>query len=547
MHHIFERDGIFYFKKKVPVDLVRAELYKPVIQFSLGRNTTRQQARVLAAQHAAQYETEFSQKRSELSGSTDPVPRALTDEEIERLANVWEHWRLTSSDHLREDAYKIDSTEALNDSGSTAPQASKHIVLHMLEYAKRANAAGDVTRISGALLQNFLKEEAKVTLSSDSRTMKRLALRLLASEVRILEIILKRFDGEHIPAAELPEPPSPLTSSKTDRKICTMLDLFELWKTENRKSPSQKTIEAYLRTVKDFSNFCNKSAPDILRTDVLRWVQHAATQWSKITVENKLIHLVALFNVGLLHAREFGIIENPARGVMAAGKVSEPRESWTSENLKTVIKALIDWHPKSHGPAAQWIPLLCYTTGLRLEEAGQLTLEDVFQEAGRCCIRVKGVIKFQQNADGTWPTQHVKNESSRRRVPIHNDLIEAGLLKYVKQRALETGNDPKARLFPMLKRDSRGILTSQFSKDFGNWKRKKLGIASMGQVFHSFRHGYKDFCRIAGYAGEISDVLMGHSDGSVSRHYGAVDYPFAPLIKAVDSLVFSVPVPIIIG
>ncbi len=76
-------------------------------------------------------------------------------------------------------------------------------------------------------------------------------------------------------------------------------------------------------------------------------------------------------------------------------------------------------------------------------------------------------------------------------------------------------------MFPDLKPDVHGTLTGNFSKWWGHHARRR-GVTDRRKVFHSFRHGLKEACRVAGVSEEVHDALTGHSGGGVGRSYGGV-------------------------
>jgi hypothetical protein len=76
-----------------------------------------------------------------------------------------------------------------------------------------------------------------------------------------------------------------------------------------------------------------------------------------------------------------------------------------------------------------WLPLLGLFHGNRLEEFAQLRREDVRQEAGVPYIRIS-------DEDG----RQLKNEQSRRDVPLHPELIRLGFLDYVAEATASTGS-----------------------------------------------------------------------------------------------------------
>jgi len=114
--------------------------------------------------------------------------------------------------------------------------------------------------------------------------------------------------------------------------------------------------------------------------------------------------------------------------------------------------------------------------------------------------------------DKDW--KRLKNKSSKRLIPVHETLVQIGFLDYVEvQRARG-----EARLFPSLKADQFGRLTTNYSKVFGRWLRK-MGF-SKHYVFHSFRHLFVDLCTNTGLPPRVERALVGHSRGDVHERYG---------------------------
>lgn len=115
---------------------------------------------------------------------------------------------------------------------------------------------------------------------------------------------------------------------------------------------------------------------------------------------------------------------------------------------------------------------------------------------------------------GRYP-KRLKSPSSRRKIPLHPQLIKAGLLDYLATIKAQE----HTRLFPLLKVDSKGDLTGNFSKWWTRYRRR-IGIKSKLKTFHSFRHTYKDAMREGEIDVMVENHLMGHKDDSTGGHYG---------------------------
>jgi hypothetical protein len=171
-----------------------------------------------------------------------------------------------------------------------------------------------------------------------------------------------------------------------------------------------------------------------------------------------------------------------------------------------------------------WLPLIALYTGARMEEIGQSFLSDIGSEGG--------VYYLDINTLGD--DKSLKTASSRRKVPLHKNIITAGFIEYVER--LRKNNETK--LFPELSKDKFGRCTRPFSKWYSRYTRE-LGISDKRKVFHSFRHSFKDACRHAEIEEAIHDALTGHSNGSIGRGYG-LGHNIATLNKAIQKIDFGI-------
>lgn len=175
--------------------------------------------------------------------------------------------------------------------------------------------------------------------------------------------------------------------------------------------------------------------------------------------------------------------------------------------------------PKGAGrDAVYWLPLLALYTGARVEELAQLLVKDVHYVEG-----LGHYINITDEAENT----HLKNSSSRRRIPVHPFLVACGFIDYV------ASVQPAKVLFPHLKRNPRGKVGGYFSNFFSIYLRNVVKITDKRKVFHSFRHTFKDICRKVGIEEAVHDAMTGHTAHSVSRKYGNEQFPLEPLFAAM--------------
>lgn len=164
------------------------------------------------------------------------------------------------------------------------------------------------------------------------------------------------------------------------------------------------------------------------------------------------------------------------------------------------------------GEAAAWLPLMALYTGARLEELSQILLEDIKTEAAIPSIRILDLTDEAEDKQ----VKRLKNEGSRREIPIPAKLIAHGFLRYVQylREWQETWLFPHLTVEPTYGR--RG---ANWSKWWGRWRRG-LGVGGAHRCFHAFRHVFKTACRVAGVQEAIHDAITGHSKSHEGRKYG---------------------------
>jgi integrase len=219
------------------------------------------------------------------------------------------------------------------------------------------------------------------------------------------------------------------------------------------------------------------------------------TKVSTSTVAKKITSIKSLLNLAL---NEGYIRENPASQIriLKNQKSSSKRESFNDADLNKIFTENF----QNQGYKF-WIAYIALYSGMRLEEIGGLTKDDIKKENDIYYFDVK-------------PNKYrgLKTQSSIRKVPLHKQLIDHGFIEYI-------NSFESDKLFPELKPNSTGKLTKYYSNWFSRYL-KKVEIDDASKVFHSFRHGFKESCRNCEMPEDISDALTGHSSASVGRRYG---------------------------
>jgi integrase len=210
------------------------------------------------------------------------------------------------------------------------------------------------------------------------------------------------------------------------------------------------------------------------------------------------------------------------------GKKRRAYETWELNQLFTSPLYTQGYRPKGQArDAAYWLPLLGPFVGARIEELCQLTVVDVQSINGVWCLRIC-------NLDDD---QNIKNDGSFRRVPLHEEVIQCGFLRYVAKMAAAGHR----RVFPTLKNDNANqIYSNAPGKWFGRYL-DSIGMSDRRLDYHSFRYLFKQRCSLSGIDNEVRDALTGHwaSDSNASRVYMRAEerqYPFPKLVEAIKTL-----------
>lgn len=327
----------------------------------------------------------------------------------------------------------------------------------------------------------------------------------------------------------------------------TLDDLLERWAIErNLITPEQRIQNSYYKEVERMVARCNDvlglvainriSSDDVRQVKAVYFEDHRAERMQTGTIKKYMDSLKMLI--------DFATNNNwlPPNHIASGAyhvRVNDDEETercfppeelnrlfhspyFTGYHLPTKKHVAGDRITKDH---FYWIPLIGLCTGMRVEEIAQLSVDDI--------MRDDGIDYF--NITDAKPYQKLKNATSKRKIPIHYELINCGFLKYV----ASIRNKAHDQLFPELIPNRENKLSKKFSRDFGRYIRR-IDISDHRVVFHSFRHRFKDACRNAGMMDSIHDRLTGHSAPNVvAASYGS-GFSISVLKRAIDSISLEV-------
>ncbi|WP_168176856.1 tyrosine-type recombinase/integrase [Thioclava sp. F36-7] len=171
-----------------------------------------------------------------------------------------------------------------------------------------------------------------------------------------------------------------------------------------------------------------------------------------------------------------------------------------------------------------WACLIGVFSGARLEEILQLKVEDFSNRNSQHLFAVN-------NGD----QQSTKTASSKREVPIHDRLIELGLIDLLARR-----RDAGATwLFEGLERSrSRNKFSGVFTKMFTDF-RKENGLYRELMDFHSFRKGFNQAMVDEDFSGEKRCAILGHVNNGINMRHYSDGFSLSAKASAVNSVDFD--------
>jgi integrase len=300
-------------------------------------------------------------------------------------------------------------------------------------------------------------------------------------------------------------------------------DIIHRWAVE--RAVKLRGVEAHRAVARWFYERVGKKAvADITRADVLAFKNALVSEGQ--TLGNIKVKLSRLRTLLQWAADNDYAATNAAAGIKVIDRnaAKNKRTEFSLEALKAIFESPVyatgSRPTQGRGEAAYWLPLLALFTGARLEELGQLHLTDIMALTYSDLDGEDRTADFISIKEDDETGQSVKNEHSIRKVPVHPELKRLGFLAYCD----EMRRQGHLRLFPELKPNKFGTLTSKWGEWFGKYKREICGVTDSRMTFHSFRHTFKQYARQVGVVEGIQTQIMGHSGDSVADDYGSGFY-----------------------
>ena len=191
---------------------------------------------------------------------------------------------------------------------------------------------------------------------------------------------------------------------------------------------------------------------------------------------------------------------NPAKNLLIADEDNnaEKYEPFTPEELQRIFQPDF-YRKKLKLPDFYWCPLIALFTGARAEEIASLDVEQIYPVKG---IWIIDILKG-------------KNANAKRRVPLHQALIDLGLVDY----RMSLARAGYKKLFPHIQPGTNGY-RKNMTRMFGTYlDLPEVNIIDPLKVFHSFRHTVVTALTGKGVNDGLKRAMVGHDiDTRLSSH-----------------------------
>lgn len=557
------KSGMKYCRRRIPAALLDA--YPPEkthITRSLGTSDLSEAKKRLKKENNL-IDAEFERLTTELNEKRELKARkrldGLSDAQLKGLADYWVRQVLLTDQRRRDEGIDDDEFDEL---GNQLAQQRAEL--------GRMLATGRSDKILPAMHGFIHLCGLDVDLSPEES--KRTGGEFLAAVVTGLNHQLARQGGNPVKTSEVaPLSPAPkeVAASAASAKLAADWDtVFNVWRDYVPNRPKATTIATQTpwRELQRCAHANGCLSPAEVTDALMRkFVDGMAERGlAVVTVNERLAKIKALYKV-LKGKGEVSV--NPTADTIGLKENSyakrvKRRLPFDSADLTTIFSSVVfnEAQLRSEGQseeATYWIPVLMYYSGARTEEVAGLALDDIVHDSklgwyfniiDRPSPEDKGLFD-----EGDVPNENgkpdekpnsteqphprlLKNAKSIRKVPVADELVALGLLRYIDVVRAQG----HASLFPSLRADWHGKLSGAFSKFFGRYKKHTLHIYNTKKVLYSFRHSMKDAMTRANIPTKHLQRILGHAsgDGQVTDGYGIEDVALAGVFEEFKKIEF---------
>lgn len=303
----------------------------------------------------------------------------------------------------------------------------------------------------------------------------------------------------------------------------TLSKAIDAWKANfAQRNKNTKTQSSYLSALNRFLAFTgDKIVSTLLDTHVIKYRDDRKAQGKALSTVDGDTKALSDFFKWAKRNKYYPNTDLPTEGLCELKKseresVAEGAERFTLDELIRIFTASV-YKKHNTRPHEYWLPLLALFTGARIEELCQLHLTDIYRDGDILILDLNDLGK-----------KTLKTKASKRKVPIHSQLIDLGFADYLAD--VKNAFPDATMLFPYLTPTKHGRLSDRASKAWGRYLNA-INIHGRDKVFHSFRDTANNELADRGVTIELRCALVGHDINNVNVTKYRDPIPPARLLK----------------
>lgn len=566
--HIILRGKTYHYRRRYPRDIIRSHRFsgQPVYQVSLG-TSDHHEARRLAVLEDKKFELACQTARDQETLTLGSVPTAnVTTAYLTKLSDIYYHQFVDQELSLLRLAKRggVAEDEAERRWSRLAPSFALKANGEYLDRARdEEKHARFLEREFRDETDNFVERHAhELGAAPGSDTFLDIQDAIVSAKLRAFNAIRDMKAGELHPKDYNPSIKSDLPNARKYTWTLKTLSADYLSKSKDGASwrdKVEKAVEAFEQCVgadipiseidqtkvKDFVRMmlaCPANAkqrfPTLTIADAIKANEAADKAFPTISPNSVKTNYLAPIRKVLAYATDdlAAIKENPfARAKVPGAKKSAKRAMFDVDELNRLFELPLFSGCKSDhyrlepgnykvNDHAYWVPILMLFTGARVSELAQLAVSDIKLEASLPYIDI--LTEYDPNDPEDRPyVVSEKTENSRRRIPIHPDLLCLGFDKYVR--------DAKAagweRLFPswkLSKNEKQLYSSAPWVRKFNDKLVPAITKRHPKPTLYSLRHTFKTQMAVSKVPPQYQDKILGHADrGMDARYLGSIPLP----------------------
>ena len=543
-NRLLKRKNVWYYRRRVPLPLV-SKIGKKFIQVSL-ETSSLAEAKKRRTVRDLEWDTRFDAFEN---GGDDPVAGDVADKPevplvdlVRRYVNRIDHHsaqRLLAdgpADLAEQRAMRMDNELELQ----TLTTPDDPHVAEWVHHAERRMLDGVDVAVADSLSAS---QSAEIVRRGLIEIARRKAARLhddfskkhfdhLFDPDRPMEVLFGDLAKQHL-AMKLEEAEANTQSSKWIEKVTAHVALIREI-VGDKKPVSAVDFDESLRVRSVIAQLPSNRTKFYPKLSIEKAIQQGKKDgratMAFITQTDYLRTFKDILDLGCLKRV---LPNNPAASLQPLKKdqvaLDKKRLPFSDEQVRSVLTSPF-YHQCSPGASKPyskpdrdwrfWLPLICALMGMRPLEVCQLLVGDIHKTPkGTDFIDVA-----ETKDDDDENVKTLKTSASRRKIPIHPELLKIGFLSFVEGRRSIVGE--KGRLFAHLKPDVHGNSASYPTRRFRDHFLPAAITLQPRQSFYSFRHSFRDALRRCEAPATALKALGGWTEAkAVSDHYGTTHDP----------------------